>query len=306
MGFYHESITVNDFREILRTTEAQLIQAGIFCGHGYESPHDEAVALVLSAAGLAMATEVDILDETYPQDAWSRLQQFITRRTTRREPTAYILGQGWLGPLAFKVDNRALIPRSPLMSVIESGFTPWWQGDDPRVIVDLCCGGGGLGLLAAWAFPESQVLLLDIDPLALDLAAENRALHQLTNAHCQQADLLRPLAPSSIDIIIANPPYVDVEELSNLPAEYAYEPVLALEAGLDGLDLVHQLMQQACHVLNTDGLLFLEVGNAWVALEQHYPRFPFTWLALECGGHGVCVLSKADLMTLFSETSTVV
>ncbi len=317
MAFYPLSNRVKNFRDVLEATEIQLQESNVYCGHGYESPHDEAVALVLAAAQLPITTGSEILEKNVPDDVLERLATYLERRTLAREPTAYIIGKSWLGPLMFKADKRALIPRSPLREVIETGFSPWWQGSDqgskqgsewgkqvaePRCIVDVCCGGGSLGLLAAWAFPHADVLLLDIDQDALALASENRAQHALANATLQQADLLSSVAENTADIILANPPYVDADDMAALPQEYLHEPSLALAAGNDGLDLVHTLMRQAALSLTHGGMLFLEVGNSWPALEQSYPNFPFTWLTFECGGHGVCVLSKSELNSLFGST----
>lgn len=287
---------LSTFSELLSRTELRLAQADICFGHGYECAHDEAVALVLAAANLPVTTGREILDRAPDKVTTERLEQFMRRRITNREPVAYITGRAWLGPLQFIADTRALVPRSPLMSVIESGFGPWWQGDDPSSIVDVCCGGGSLGLLAAWAFPAAQVTLLDIDSAALSLAHENLALHALNNVTIDQGDLLEPIVDSqTVDIILANPPYVDAIDMANLPAEYLHEPRLALAAGTDGLDLVHRLLAQAAHLLSPVGLLFLEVGNSWEALEAAYPNCAFTWLELEAGGHGVCVLTRSEL-----------
>jgi ribosomal protein L3 glutamine methyltransferase len=227
------------------------------------------------------------------------LSDFVEQRVVQRKPVAYIIGRGWLGHLAFVSDTRALVPRSPLMEFVYDGFSPWWAGDAPGAIVDVCCGGGSLGILAASVFPDAQVVCLDIDPGASAQARENIALHGLAGrVTTLRGDLLQPLAPLSADIILANPPYVDAEDMAALPPEYLWEPTLALAAGFDGLDLVHQLLRQAARVLKSDGCLFLEVGNSWPALEQAYPEFEFLWLEPACGGHGITALSASDLNTL--------
>lgn len=286
------------FREALADTEDALIAAQVYCGHGYESEHDESVALVLAAAGLPDETGAEILDQTMPETALERLAGFVRQRTIERFPVAYITGWAWLGPLRFRADDRALVPRSPLMAVIDHGFAPWWKSSVPNRIVDVCCGGGSLGLIAAQAFPDSDVWLLDIDDRALSLAQENLELHAPDNVKLVKADLLEPLAPNSVDIIMANPPYVDASDMASLPPEYLHEPRLALAAGEDGLDLVHRLLLQAAEALTPDGIMLLEVGNSWYALERAYPAEPFTWLQFETGGHGVCVLDKPTLNRL--------
>lgn len=285
------------YRQVLIETEQTLIKAAVFCGHGYESEHDEAVALVLAAAELPDNTGAEILDETMPEAALLQLADWVSKRTEERIPVAYLTGWAWLGPLKFRSDSRALVPRSPLMSVVMDGFEPWYHGPVDHV-VDVCCGGGSLGLLAAAGLPETKVTLLDIDDDALSLARENRQLTGLDSVTIAKSDLLAVLPDACCDVVLANPPYVDAQDMADLPPEYRHEPSLALEAGADGLDLVHRLLAEACRVLRPEGVLFLEVGNSWPALEASYPQVPFYWLELPCGGHGVCVINKGELSNL--------
>lgn len=292
------------FRTLLSDTEQALASAELWFGHGYDSAHDEAVALVLAAADLPAHTGAEILEQDVTQAIQDRLSGFIRLRVLKRQPTAYIIGRAFLGPLEFISDARALVPRSPLMALIAEGFAPWWQGGAPTSIIDVCCGGGSLGLLAAWAYPDARVGLLDIDRDALALAAANRAKHGLTHVKITQGDLLSPLKSSCADIILANPPYVDAEDMASLPDEYLHEPRLALAAGVDGLALVHRLLTESATVLKDSGVLFLEVGNSWRALEAAYPTFPFVWLELESGGHGICALTRADLAEMLGKSGT--
>ncbi len=288
------------FRKLLIDTEQRLSCADVFFGHGYDSAHDEAVALVLAAAELPVDTGAEILDLSVAKQAIATLAGYLKRRIENREPVAYIIGQAWLGPLMFKADRRALVPRSPIMSLIMAGLAPWWQGpDNPEVIVDLCAGGGSIGVLAAEVFPAARLYLLDIDPRALALADENIIFHAVSHrVSVIQADLLAPIAAGTVDVILANPPYVDQLDMDTLPREYRHEPRHALAAGVDGLDLVHRIIAEAALVLRSPGLLVLEVGNSWPAMEAAYPDFAFIWLEIAEGGHGVTVLSADELQRL--------
>jgi ribosomal protein L3 glutamine methyltransferase len=283
------------FRNALANTALALDEAEVFSGHGYVDTHDEAVALVLAAADLDPLSGPEILDRGVDEDSLARLADFTRQRVQQRLPTAYIIGFAALGDLTFRCDPRALVPRSPLMSVVLENYAPWSTGRTLSRIVDVCCGGGSLGLLAAFHAPRAEVLLMDIDCDALALAKLNEKDHGFTNTTCLQADLLSPLGNNSADIILANPPYVDAHDMTCLPEEYRHEPRMALAAGDDGLLLTHRLLQQAKDVLRPRGLLFLEVGNSAPALMQAYPEMAMTWLELECGGHGVCVISQEDL-----------
>ena len=282
------------FREILIDTEAELLNADVFFGHGYESAHDEAVALVLAAADLSlMDTSSAILDTDYPSTASLKLRSFLNARCEERLPVAYITGEAWLGHLCFKSDERALVPRSPVAEVVLNAFEPWYQGPDPQVIVDVCCGGGSLGMLAKSMFPTAQVLLSDLDHAALSLASENSQIHAVDGI--VRGDLLSWCQALCVDIIIANPPYVDARDMQGLPAEYHHEPGLALSGGDDGLDLVRVLLRDAARILRPTGLLILEVGNSFETLDELSEQLHPIWVELEQGGHGVAVFMAQDL-----------
>lgn len=285
------------FGAALSEVVERLTTANVFCGHGYESIHDEAVALVLGAARLPPEQTRDLLANPFPEPAVTRLSELLRGRCEDRVPLAYLLGEAWLADLCFNCDDRALVPRSPIAQVLVEGCRPWWsQAVAPRTVVDLCCGGGSLGIIAAHVFTSSVVLLSDIDQRALSLAHENiQRCAPNGRVHCIMAHLLTPLAPKSIDLILANPPYVSTIEMNQLPPEYRYEPYGALQADEEGVALAVDLLRDATRVLSDTGLLILEVGESVEALERRLPKVPFTWIDLPSGGAGVAAVSAQEL-----------
>ena len=285
------------FRTKLSQVETALRDAAIYCGHGYESVSDEAVALVLGAAGLPLEQPLSLLDEPFPAEAESQLAALLDQRCHHRLPVAYCLKEAYLAGLRFIADPRALIPRSPVSHMVTQRLTPWWPDDrEPGVIVDVCCGGGSLGLVAADAFPDAIVLLSDLDGQALSLASENIALHRRSDrVIALRTDLLSALSSGSVDLVLANPPYVSRAEMAELPPEYNAEPRIALEADAEGTELAVRLLREGVRVLAPDGLMLLEVGETWMALEDRLPKVPFLWLELPQGGSGVAVISAQEL-----------
>ena len=285
------------FATKLGQIEAALDAAGLCFGHGYASAHDEAVALLLAAAKLPAEQTAALLAEPFPVEAETRLNQMLAVRCNERQPVAYIVGEAYLAGVRFLSDHRALVPRSPIAQLLTEGLFPWWAAaSSPRHIVDVCCGGGSLGIVAATCFPEATVTLSDLDSQALSLAAENVRFNDLgSRVFCVQADLLAALAAGGVDLILSNPPYVSVAEMRDLPAEYEHEPRVALEAEAEGTALALQVLRTAASVLSSEGLLVLEVGETAEALECSLPRVPFTWVDLPQGGSGVAVISAQEL-----------
>ena len=285
------------FRTKLSQVETALRDAAIYCGHGYESVSDEAVALVLGAAGLPPEQPLSLLDQPFPVEAESQLASLLDQRCDHRLPVAYCLKQAYLAGLRFIADPRALIPRSPVSHIVAQRLTPWWPEDqEPGVIVDVCCGSGSLGLVAAEAFPGAIVLLSDLDGQALSLASENIALHRRSDrVIALRTDLLSALSSGSVDVVLANPPYVSRAEMAELPPEYNAEPRIALEADAEGTELAVRLLREGVRVLAPDGLMLLEVGETWMALEDRLSKVPFLWLDLPQGGSGVAAISAQEL-----------
>jgi len=283
----------------LHAAEHMLEEAGVYCGHGTDNAWDEACLLLLHSLGLERADE-SILQRPLSSPEQARFNDLIAQRIGKRVPAAYLVGEAEFAGLRFNVDQRVLVPRSPIAELIVKKFRPWLSSD-PSMILDLCTGSGCIGIAAAKAFPEAQLVLSDLSEDALEVARQNVKRHNLED-RCQieQSDLFANLR-GSFDLIISNPPYVDQQDIDEMPDEYRTEPAIGLAAGADGLDLVKPMLAQAADFLNQGGYLIVEVGNSSVALENQYPKVPFTWIEFEHGGEGVFILSKEQLQD-FEET----
>lgn len=280
----------------LEYCSAALDGGEVFFGHGTDNAWDEAVQLVLSVADLPLDSDDGVLPHVLEPEAFARLEALLRARIELHTPLPYLLGRAWFAGLEFRCDTRAIIPRSPIAELILNDFQPWYGGPQPARILDLCCGGGCIGLAVAHYHPEVRVDLADIDAAALELARENAQLLGLAErVDIVQSDLFAALAGREYDLILSNPPYVDGDDMAALPAEYRHEPELALGSGADGLDLTRRILRDAGHHLKQSGLLVVEVGNSWPALERAYPRVPFTWLEFEHGGDGVFALTGKEL-----------
>jgi ribosomal protein L3 glutamine methyltransferase len=288
-----ELVTVGD---CVRWAQTCFEQAGLHYGHGTDNAWDEALHLIFGTLQLQWDSDPSVLDCKLTDAEKAAAIRNVQRRVDERIPVPYLTGRAWFAGLEFKIDRRAIIPRSPIAELIENDFAPWYPGAGLNRVLDLCCGSGCIGLaIAAW-LPQTQVDLADIDEQALTLARENATLLGLAErVELVQSDLFSQLRGHQYDLIVTNPPYVDVQDLASMPAEYAHEPPRALGSGNDGLSAIRQILVAAVHYLSPDGLLVAEVGNSWQSLEAALPEVPFTWIDLEHGGHGVFVLTAQEL-----------
>lgn len=283
-------------RDWIRWGGSRFQQAELYFGHGTDNAWDEAAQLVLWTLAVPWARLNQMLDARLARPEKLAVLAVLEQRVRERLPAPYITGVSWFAGLEFLVTPDVLIPRSPLAEVIQHGFQPWLSSP-PETILDLCTGSGCIGIACAIAFEEAQVDLSDISEAALAVARKNVARHNLTErVRVLSSDLFAEL-PGRYDLIVTNPPYVDAQDMAQLPLEYQREPALALASGADGLDFTRRLLREAEQHLNPGGLLVVEVGNSWLALEQSYPQVPFTWLEFEQGGHGVFLLTREDLIT---------
>lgn len=298
------AIATQDFKSIL-----DFLRFGLSCayaeplyyGHGTDNAWDDIFALVLS--GLALPHDLDpvFFNAQLTLNEKNRLAGLLERRIIQRVPVPYLTHEAYFCGLSFYVDERVLIPRSPIAELIHQQFSPWADEANVERVLDLCTGGGCIAIACCQAFPMAHVDAVDISPDALAVAEINRQQHgvqeQLTLI---ESDCFDAIPAVQYDIIVSNPPYVGHDEMQTLPDEYRHEPVLALETGRNGLEIVERILHSAGRYLTPNGILVVEVGNSEDALVDAYPHVPFTWLEFEHGGHGVFLLTAEHVHEFFS------
>lgn len=282
---------LRSIRDLIRWGVSQFHAHELFFGHGTDNAWDEARLLVLGALHLPWEISADYLDCRLEADELEAVWALLLRRIEARIPAAYLLGEAWFCGLPYVVDERVLVPRSPIGELIGGRFAPWLQGTPARIL-DLCTGSGCIGIACAHAFPAAEVVLADLSFEALEVANLNIERHGVEErVYTVQGDGFDGLPGQRFDLIVSNPPYVDAEDFADMPAEFHHEPELGLACGEDGLDLVRRMLAEAADHLSDDGLLVVEVGNSQVHVEAAYPEVEFAWVEFARGGHGVFVLS---------------
>lgn len=284
-------------RAVLREAVTQLRRADLAFGHGMHNARDEAVYLILHTLKLPLGELDVVLERQLNARELREVQAILSRRVRERRPAAYLTREAWLGPFKFYVDERVIVPRSFIAELLRDGLSPWVR-DARRVrsVLDLCTGSGCLAVLAAHAFPQARIDASDLSAEALQVARRNVKEYALgKRIRLVRSDLFARLAVRRYDLILSNPPYVNVAAMRALPREYRREPRRALAGGRDGLALVRRLLAQAPAHLNPDGLLVVEIGHNRAALERAYPHLPFTWLQTSAGDEFVFMLHHEDL-----------
>lgn len=285
--------TVGDF---VRWGASRFEEAGLAYGHGTDNALDEAAALVFHALHLLHDLPSQYLEAALTDSEKKTVVELLVRRIDERKPAAYLTHRAWFGGLSFYVDERVLVPRSPIAELVASRFSPWVVPDEVGRILDLCTGSGCIVVACAHAFPEASIDAADLSVDALEVAKINVRRHHLEHRiRLVRSDLLEALAGERYDIIVSNPPYVPAEEMAQLPEEYRHEPVVGLESGASGLDAALRILRDAPEHLTPNGVLVVEVGHGAERLAEVLPRVPFLWLEFERGGEGVFLLTAEQL-----------
>jgi ribosomal protein L3 glutamine methyltransferase len=271
-------------------------RARVHFGHGTDNSRDEAAELVFFACGLTHALGSSAYSKRLTARRAARIDALLARRIGERIPLAYLTHRAFFAGLELYVDERVLVPRSPIAELVLHRFQPWVDTHRVRRILDIGTGSGAIALACAVAFPKATVDGVDVSVPALRVARRNvRRLNLAKRVRMLRSDYFDAVDGCRYDIIVSNPPYVGRAEMRTLPREYGHEPRLGLASGADGLDAVRAIFAAARRHLSRDGILVVEVGNTENTLLHAFPRLPFVWPEIAMGGGGVFLLRAADL-----------
>ena len=287
---------LHTIRDLVRWGMSQFNQAGLCFAHGMPNALDEAVYLCLATLHLPPDLGDDYFDCRLTHEERRSVLENYRQRLSKRKPAAYITREAWFAGLSFYVDERVLIPRSPIAELIQQQFSPWIDADRVGRVLDLCTGSGCIAVACAYVFDQAEIIASDVSKDALDVAAINRGNHGLEDRlQLIESDLFEHIPEQKFDIIVSNPPYVSEHEMEQLDREFSFEPGSGLAAGQTGMDIVVPLLQQAGRYLSDHGILVVEVGYSQPALVQLLPEVPFTWLEFAHGGEGVFLLTAEQV-----------
>ncbi len=288
--------TLQTIRDYIRWGASQLSEKDVFLGHGIATPLHESAALVLHAIHQPYNLDESYMGAVLTIEERKQVVHLFTQRITERKPVAYLTNEATFAGLSFYVDERVLVPRSPIAELIEQRFAPWIDEEQVFNVLDLCTGSACIAIACAYAFPEAQVDAVELSDDAIEVAGINIEKHDLTEElGLYQSDLFNDLPKKQYDVIVTNPPYVAIQEWEELPAEYHKEPEMGFTGGVSGLDLVIRILADANEFLSDQGILIIEVGSSAETLQQLFAEIPFYWLEFERGGDGVFLLTAEQV-----------
>ncbi|NOQ13225.1 MAG: 50S ribosomal protein L3 N(5)-glutamine methyltransferase [Methyloprofundus sp.] len=288
--------TLSTVRDYIRWGASRFAEAELFHGHGTVTALDDAAALVLHSLHLPYNLSESYFSAQLTVDERHKIVELINQRIKTRLPSAYLMHEAIFAGLPFYVDERVLVPRSPIAELIREQFSPWVEAEQIQHVLDLCTGSACIAIACAYAFPDALVDAVDLSEEALEVAKINVAKHeleeQLTLYH---SDLFKALPAHKYDLIVSNPPYVAISEWERLPAEFHAEPEMGFTGGESGLDLVIKILVDAAEYISEQGILIVEVGSSAETLQTQFPEVPFYWLNFEQGGDGVFLLTAEQV-----------
>lgn len=286
---------------------------------GIETARLDAECLV--AAGLGCPRWHLILEPNrrLSPEEFSRILRLLQRRE-RREPLAYVLGVREFWSLPMAVSAGVLVPRPETETLVEAALAAWGEmraasheprpesrelraasGEAGATIVELCTGSGAVAIALAKELPAARVLATDVSWRALRVARANAARHGVAaRIEFLRGDLWRAVngqAPAgSVDLVVANPPYIRSPELATLMPEVQWEPRLALDGGPDGLRVLREIVASSPDRIRPGGFLLLEIGadqaEAVGALLAASGRFEPARLRLDLAGRPRVVVAR--------------
>ena len=281
--------------ELIESAAQQLTDAAVAFGHGTTNAFDEAAWLVLWQIGLPLDDLDGVQDQPVSAEQQAQVTTLIAKRIATRKPAAYLTQEAWLQGVPFFVDERAIVPRSFIAELLVSGAIDPWLSETTQRVLDLCTGNGSLAVLAAMAYPDVTVDGADLSPDALAVARINVDKHGLQNRITLMPSDGLASVRGPYDLILCNPPYVNAQSMSALPAEYQAEPTLALAGGADGMDFIRRLLTGLPAHLNDHGVLVLEIGHELAHFEATFPGLPFVGLSTSAGDEQVLLITADAL-----------
>lgn len=242
-------------REILHLSAEYLSQKKV------SNPRRQAEEVIADALKMKRLDLYLQFDRPLNDEELKRCRESVQRRSLG-EPAQYIRGEVSFLDCTISVNSSVLIPRQETEILVSKVIDELEKkGTKGKVLWDICCGSGCIGIAIKKTFPELDVFLSDISPEAIEVARLN-AKRNGVEVSCIQGDLLQPFQGQMADYVVCNPPYVSFEDYEHLEREVReFEPKVALVAGNGGTAFYRRLSEELSGYLKSPARVWLEIGH---------------------------------------------
>ncbi|QJC35497.1 50S ribosomal protein L3 N(5)-glutamine methyltransferase [Enterobacteriaceae endosymbiont of Donacia proxima] len=276
-------------QDVVRWVSSCFSMSNLWYGHGSDNPWDEAVNLILPILGLPPYIWNRVYNSRLSIKERKIIFELVIKRIKKRIPVVYLTNKTWFCGYELYIDNRVLIPRSPISELINNKFKSIISSHNhPKYILDLCTGSGCIAIACSYLFPNAHIDAVDISLDAINVVEHNIQLHGLENRITPIcSNLFNKLSKYTYDLIISNPPYVNKKDISFLPKEYSYEPKIGLISDNKGIGIIEKIISMSPFFLKKNGILICEVGDKMINIIEKYPDIYFQWINIKNGGIGI-------------------
>lgn len=279
------------YQQALIETASRLKEAGS------DTPELDAMLLLSLATGKDRLGLYATPHQQLTTEEYTHFEKLVGRRE-KAEPMAYIMGEKGFWEFDLKVRKGVLIPRPDTEALVEAILAEFPDKAAALNICELGVGTGAIILSVLHERPKAKGLGVDISPDALACATENAELNNLANrVEIRESEWFSNVPESGFDVVVSNPPYIKSDDIPNLMRDVAhFEPSLALDGGMDGLDCYRTIIKAAPSKLKPGGLLAFEIGfdqaHDLKQLLQESGAFEPATVKQDLAGHDRVILAR--------------
>ncbi len=262
----------------------------LFYGHSTYNEYSESIHLIYSILNLNINKKYKNIKIN--KKKIKKIIKLAKIRINTNKPIAYITKNVWYCNKKFYIDERSIIPRSPIGKIILNKFKNINKKKYyPKNILDLCTGSGCLAIICSYMFPKSKIDASDISKKTLEIAKKNIILHKINNINLIKSNLFKNIK-KKYDLIITNPPYISYKEKKYLPKEYFFEPSISLFTYKNGLYIIEKIINKFRKYLNKKGILICEVGHKKKYIIKKKKNIKFKWIKTKNKNNNILYIKK--------------
>ncbi|MCM0158316.1 50S ribosomal protein L3 N(5)-glutamine methyltransferase [Candidatus Nardonella dryophthoridicola] len=266
---------INKFSNILLYLYKKINNINIHCSPGFFNIKEELIYLIKNCLNLKFKNNINNI--LISKENINKIISLFNIRIKKRIPIQYILNKSLYYGLNIFINKNVIIPRSSIGEFIKNKKINKIIKKYPKKILELCTGSGCISILLSKLYKKSKIEASDLYNKVLKITNINIKKYKIKNIKVIKSNLFKNIN-NKYNLIITNPPYVNLNNFKKLPKEYKYEPYNSLYGGIDGLKFINKILKESYNYLEKNGILICEVGNNYKLLIKKYPNIKFNWI----------------------------